>query len=80
MAERFEYAVEGVGDFPLDMLRHDRAYPADEVISACSAACIALLPGLVHPARLSGVRVGRSLHVLAAVDGDIGSRNERRFV
>ena len=30
MANRFEYSVEGVGDFPLDMLRHDRAYPADE--------------------------------------------------
>jgi hypothetical protein len=30
MADRFEYAVEGVGDFPLDMLRHDRAYPADQ--------------------------------------------------
>ena len=29
MADRFEYAVEGIGDFPLDMLRHDRAYPAD---------------------------------------------------
>ena len=28
--DRFEYAVEGVGDFPLDMLRHDRAYPADQ--------------------------------------------------
>lgn len=25
----FEYTVEGLGDFPLDMLRHDRAYPAD---------------------------------------------------
>ena len=30
MADRFEYAVEGVGDFPLDMLRHDCAYPADK--------------------------------------------------
>jgi hypothetical protein len=30
MADRFEYAVEGVGDFPLDMLRHDCAYPADQ--------------------------------------------------
>ena len=30
MSDRFEYAVEGVGDFPLDMLRHDCAYPADE--------------------------------------------------
>ena len=30
MADRFEYAVEGAGDFPLDMLRHDGAYPADE--------------------------------------------------
>jgi hypothetical protein len=29
MADRFEYTVEGVGDFPLDMLRHDAAYPAD---------------------------------------------------
>ncbi|MDP9275899.1 MAG: hypothetical protein M3O99_09950 [Chloroflexota bacterium] len=29
-ADRFEYAVEGFGDFPLDMLRHDCAYPADE--------------------------------------------------
>ena len=29
-ADRFEYAVEGVGDFPLDMLRHDCAYPADQ--------------------------------------------------
>jgi len=28
--DRFEYAVEGVGDFSLDMLRHDCAYPADE--------------------------------------------------
>jgi hypothetical protein len=28
--DHFEYAVEGVGDFPLDMLRHDRAYPADQ--------------------------------------------------
>jgi hypothetical protein len=28
--DRFEYAVEGGGDFPLDMLRHDRAYPADQ--------------------------------------------------
>ena len=28
--DRFEYAVEGVGDFPLDMLRHDGAYPADQ--------------------------------------------------
>ena len=30
MSDRFEYAVEGVGDFPLDMLRHVCAYPADE--------------------------------------------------
>ena len=30
MADRFEFAVEGVGDFPLDMLRHDCAYPADQ--------------------------------------------------
>ena len=30
MADRFEYTVEGVGDFPLDMLRHDCAYPADQ--------------------------------------------------
>jgi hypothetical protein len=30
MTDRFEYAVEGVGDFPLDMLRHDCAYPADQ--------------------------------------------------
>src|SRR5437867_11991169 len=30
MADRFEYAVEGAGDFPLDMLRHDCAYPADQ--------------------------------------------------
>ena len=30
MADRFEFAVEGVGDFPLDMLRHDCAYPADK--------------------------------------------------
>jgi hypothetical protein len=29
-ADRFEYAVEGIGDFPLDMLRHDCAYPADQ--------------------------------------------------
>ena len=29
-ADRFEYSVEGIGDFPLDMLRHDRAYPADQ--------------------------------------------------
>jgi hypothetical protein len=28
--DRFEYAVEGIGDFPLDMLRHDCAYPADQ--------------------------------------------------
>ena len=38
MADRFEYTVEGVGDFPLDMLRHDRAYPADqESVSAITA-------------------------------------------
>ena len=30
MTDRFEFAVEGVGDFPLDMLRHDCAYPADQ--------------------------------------------------
>jgi len=30
LTDRFEYAVEGVGDFPLDMLRHDCAYPADQ--------------------------------------------------
>ena len=24
------YTVQGVGDFPLDMLRHDAAYPADK--------------------------------------------------
>ena len=37
-AERFEYSVEGIGDFPLDMLRHDRAYPADpESVSAIMA-------------------------------------------
>ena len=29
-ADRFEYVVEGIGDFPLDMLRHDCAYPADQ--------------------------------------------------
>jgi len=38
MADRFEYAVEGVGDFPLDMLRHDCAYPADrESVAAIMA-------------------------------------------
>ena len=38
MAGRFEYAVEGIGDFPLDMLRHDCAYPADqESVSAITA-------------------------------------------
>ena len=38
MADRFEYAVEGIGDFPLDMLRHDCAYPADqESVSAITA-------------------------------------------
>jgi hypothetical protein len=30
LSDRFEYEVEGLGDFPLDMLRHDQAYPADE--------------------------------------------------
>ena len=30
MADRFEYTVEGFGDFPLDMLRHHCAYPADQ--------------------------------------------------
>ena len=40
MADRFEYAVEGVGDFPLDMLRHDCAYPADQ------ASVAAILAGL----------------------------------
>jgi hypothetical protein len=30
MTDRFDYTVEGVGDFPLDMLRHDCAYPADQ--------------------------------------------------
>ncbi len=30
MADRIEFTVEGVGDFPLDMLRHDCAYPADQ--------------------------------------------------
>jgi hypothetical protein len=29
-ADRFDYVVEGLGDFPLDMLRHDCAYPADQ--------------------------------------------------
>jgi len=38
MADRFEYAVEGVGDFPLDMLRHDCAYPADQESVAAIAA------------------------------------------
>ncbi len=38
MTDRFEFAVEGVGDFPLDMLRHDCAYPADrESVEAISA-------------------------------------------
>ena len=38
MADRFEYAVEGFGDFPLDMLRHDCAYPADpERVAAMTA-------------------------------------------
>jgi len=38
VADRFEYAVEGIGDFPLDMLRHDCAYPADqESVSAITA-------------------------------------------
>ena len=37
-ADRFEYAVEGFGDFPLDLLRHDRAYPADqESVAAITA-------------------------------------------
>jgi hypothetical protein len=30
MTDEIAYAVEGIGDFPLDMLRHDRAWPADE--------------------------------------------------
>jgi hypothetical protein len=38
MADRFEYAVEGFGDFPLDMLRHDCAYPADEESVAAMTA------------------------------------------
>ena len=40
--DRFEYAVEGVGDFPLDMLRHDRAYPADEQSAAAIMARLRL--------------------------------------
>ena len=38
MTDRFEYSVEGVGDFPLDMLRHDQAYPADEESVAAISA------------------------------------------
>jgi hypothetical protein len=30
MTDRLAYAVEGLGDFPLDMLRHGCAYPADQ--------------------------------------------------
>ena len=38
LTDRFEYAVEGFGDFPLDMLRHDSAYPADpESVAAIMA-------------------------------------------
>ena len=40
----FEYTVEGLGDFPLDMLRHDRAYPAD------TESVEALFSGLVWAA------------------------------
>lgn len=41
---RFAYTVEGVGDFPLDMLRHDRAYPAD------AESVAAILKGLAWAA------------------------------
>ena len=41
MTDRFEYTVEGLGDFPLDMLRHDRAYPADEESVAAIIAGLA---------------------------------------
>ena len=38
MADQFKYTVTGVGDFPLDMLRHDCAYPADrESVAAITA-------------------------------------------
>ncbi len=50
MGDRFEYAVEGVGDFPLDMLRHDCAYPADEESVA------AILAGLRWAASRKGSR------------------------
>jgi hypothetical protein len=41
MADRFEFTVEGVGDFPLDMLRHDSAYPADKQSVAAIMAGLA---------------------------------------
>ena len=44
MAELLEYTVSGVGDFPLDMLRHDRAFPADK------ASVAAILAGLAWAA------------------------------
>src|SRR2546422_5836512 len=65
MSDRFKYAVEGFGDFPLDMLRHDCAYPADqESVAAIMAGLrwaasrkrsremllVRLLPGRAPPA------------------------------
>ena len=41
MDERFEFTVEGIGDFPLDMLRHDAAYPADKESVAAIMAGLA---------------------------------------
>jgi hypothetical protein len=41
VTDRFEYTVEGLGDFPLDMLRHDCAYPADEERVAAITAGLA---------------------------------------
>jgi hypothetical protein len=41
IGDRFEFTVEGVGDFPLDMLRHDSAYPADKESVAAIMAGLA---------------------------------------
>ena len=41
MADLFGYTVSGVGDFPLDMLRHDGAYPADKESVAAIMAGLA---------------------------------------
>ena len=41
MEERFAFTVEGIGDFPLDMLRHDAAYPADKESVAAIMAGLA---------------------------------------